>query len=106
MHMRERHPQQGRKEGPGRPTPKVTGRRDASGGVRATLRAPQRLKAARRRAGLSQVALADAAGCHKSLIGALEVSRVDTVYVVLADAIALAVLTPTDRLFTVTGSTS
>jgi len=81
----------------------ISERAAASGGARAVLRDPARLVAARRAAHLSQASLADATGCHKSLIGHLEVGRVDSVYVVLADAIAAAVHTPAADLFT-TGS--
>jgi DNA-binding XRE family transcriptional regulator len=85
------------------PTPTVTGRASASGGTRATLLSPDHLRAARRAVGLSQVALAEASDCHKSLIGHLEVGRVSTVYRVLADAIAAAVHVPTGDLFTAGG---
>lgn len=86
------------------PTVKVTARKAASGGVRAHLRDPERLKAARKTAGLSQVALAEAAGCHKSLVAALETARTITVYLSLAEDLCEALDVPVTRLFRVEAS--
>lgn len=55
---------------------------------------PGALKAARTAAGMSQAALADAAGCSKAMVGHLESGHRDRVTGALAGAIAEA-LTPT-----------